>query len=185
MSTNIKIDGVRLSYPKLFTAEEFKQGDGKPRYSARFMVPKGSKAHKDIQAAVDAEAREAYKDKAAKNLAQWAGNNQKMCWQDGDETGLEGDEGYMILSTHKAGKTGRPTVIDRDKSPLAEGDGKPYAGCWVNAGVSIYAQTGENPGIRGSFTVVQFAKDGDAFSPGGVSVNEFESLAAADTDDLA
>ena len=87
----------------------------------------------------------------------------------------------MALSTHRPAKQGDPLIIDRDKSPLLETDGRPYAGCYVNAKVSIYAQAGDNPGIRASFSVVQFVRDGDAFAGSGKpTADEFEELAVTD-----
>jgi hypothetical protein len=48
----VKLSNVRLSYNDLFQAKEFKAGDGKPRYSATFLVEPGSEADKAIRAAI-------------------------------------------------------------------------------------------------------------------------------------
>ena len=83
--------------------------------------------------------------------------------------------------------TVRPTVLDRDKTPLTENDGKPYAGCYVNAVVDIYAQKGDFPGIRASVSGVQFHSDGEAFGGGRpASADEFDDVTeGADADDFS
>jgi len=67
-------------------------------------------------------------------------------------------------------------IIDRDKSPLTSEDRKPYGGCYVNAKVEIYCQTGENSGVRASFSVIQFYKDGDTFSASTPSTDGFDAI---------
>jgi hypothetical protein len=87
-----------------------------------------------------------------------------------------------------ASKT-RPLVLDSNKTPLTDEDGKPYGGCYVNASIEIWAQDNQfgkriNAQLRG----IQFVKDGDAFGGGGspASADEFEELEATSegVDDL-
>lgn len=190
------LKNVRLSFPTLWTPVEYEVGDDKPRWSASFLIEPGSENDKAIRAAIKAEAEETWKDKAKAKLADFAGNRQKMCYTDGapgGEAKYDGYDGMWALSTHrqqnsKSGKQAPPLIINRDKSPLTEDSGKPYAGCYVNAKVSIYAQTGQNPGIRGSFSAVQFWADGDAFASGKPSADGFDSAEVgsdADEFDLA
>jgi len=179
-----KLVNVRTSFFKGFVAEEFKAGDGKPRYSCNFLVEKGSKNDKAIEAAINEAAETAYGAKAAANLKAWRNNTSKFCYRDGDDAGTAGCEGMMVLASHKSAKTGRPTIVDRDgKTPLAQEDGKPYSGSYVHAIVEVWAQTGENPGIRCTLVGIQFSKDGEAFS-GGATVTEgdFEAIEDDDTD---
>lgn len=171
---DIKLVNVRLSFPDLFVAKEFKIGDGKPRFNATFLVEPGSENDKAIQAAIKAEAEATYGAKAAAMLASMKGQSNKFCYLDGNLKEYEGYAGMRYLACHS--KT-RPLVIDRDRTILSQEDARPYAGCYVNAKVSIYAQKGENAGIRAAFSGVQFSKDGDAFSAGGpASVDEFDAL---------
>jgi hypothetical protein len=74
-------------------------------------------------------------------------------------------------------------VIDRDKTPLTSADGRPYAGCFVNASVELWAQDNNfGKRINASLRGVQFFKDGDAFSGGGAaSDDEFDSVEDADS----
>ena len=100
------------------------------------------------------------------------------------DSSREGEAG-SLRGTNRA--TTRPLVIDKDKSPLTEQDGKPYAGCFVNASVELWAQD-NNYGkrINASLRGVQFFKDGDAFAGGGAaSEDEFDDIAeGATADDL-
>lgn len=170
----VNLQSVRLSFPDLFKAVEFTKGDGKPRFNATFLVEKGSDNDKAIRAAIKAAAIEALGAKGEKSAAGWEGNPNKFCYLDGDKKEYDGYAGMMYLSCHS--KT-RPLVIDRDKSPLTENDGKPYAGCYVNASVDIYVQQGEFSGVRGAVKGVQFYKDGDAFGGGApANVDDFEDL---------
>jgi hypothetical protein len=91
--------------------------------------------------------------------------------------------GYFVLAAHRREADGAPTLIDGKRAPLTKESGKPYAGCFVNASVDLWAQDGTFSGVRCTLLGVQFAKDGDSF--GGsrpASPDEFESL---DTEDDA
>lgn len=187
---DIMIKNVRLSFPDLFHAVEFKAGDGKPRWNATFLVEPGSENDKNIKRAIAAEAKEVWGAKAEQTLKSCEGQVNKYCYIDGDTKEYDGYAGHMYLAAHRAAKTkggapnSRPQIIDRDKSPLTAEDGKPYAGCYVNAKVSIYCQKGENAGVRASFSAVQFLRDGDAFSAGAPSTDEFDDLSKFDEEEL-
>ena len=117
--------------------------------------------------------------KADAILKTLVGNPNKYCFQDGDsKSQYDGFEGHFGLG---AKSTGRPLVIDRDKSPLTAADGRPYAGCYVNSSVEIWAQDNKwGKGIRASLRGVQFFKDGDAFAGGApASEEEFDDLSDA------
>lgn len=184
-----RINNVRLSFPQLWKAVEFKAGDGKPRFDATFLIEPGSENDKKIQAAIDAAGQEAHGAKWEKFKKSCEGNANKYCYLDGDTKDYDGYEGMMYLACHSKVK---PAIYDkRPKNPdgslnlLTEEDGRPYAGCYVNATVEIYVQKGENAGVRASFTGVQFAADGDAFSAGRpANPEEFDDLGDAVGDDL-
>ena len=76
----------------------------------------------------------------------------------------------------------RPLVVDADKSPLVAEDGKPYSGCYVNASVELWPQD-NNYGKRVNATLmgVQFFRDGESFSGGGVaSEDDFDDVTVDD-----
>jgi hypothetical protein len=172
----------RLSFPDLFTPRPFKAGD-KPKFKATFLVPKDGPEHKKISEAIIAVAKEKWPKDYAKVIASIKGNANKFCFQDGETKSYEGYEGMMAFS---AGNTTRPLVLDRDKTPLTEADGKPYAGCHVVGSVEIFAYDNSGNGISASLRGVQFVKDGPAFAGGGVaSMDEFEDLGVSEDEEEA
>lgn len=177
MTTKVKLTDVRLSFPVLFKAEEFKAGDGKPRFSAAFLIQPGSENDKAINAAIAAEANTTFEKKASVMLESFRGNANKYCYMKGDLKDYDGYAGMMVLASHRRASSGRPLVIDQQKNPLVEEDGKPYGGCYVNATVEIYGQKGENAGIRCGLLAIQFARDGDAFTAGTKpSADDFDDI---------
>ncbi len=57
-----------------------------------------------------------------------------------------------------------PGVFDKDRTELTQKDGRPYAGCYVNAALDIWAQDNQfGKRINATLKGVQFAADGDAF----------------------
>jgi hypothetical protein len=182
MKTVIK--NARLSFPKLFTATTFK-GTGTPRYEAAFLVEPDSDAHKAIEAAIEAVAKERWNAKAAAKLKQLRSSKQTCCYVPGEMTGREENEGLFVLTGNRKEKDGPVGKFDSDKTPIHSDNGRLYGGCYVNASVDIWAQDGEYPGIRCTLIAVQFAKDGDAFGGTAAKSNgdEFEALEAT-SDDL-
>jgi hypothetical protein len=176
----IIIKDVRLSYPTLFQAKEFKAGDGKPRWSAAFIIEPGSDNDNHIKAAIESEAKAVWGAKAPAILKTVAGQSNKYCYNDGSTKANEEYQGKMVLATHRSTKLTRPLIIDRDKSPLTSDDSRPYGGCYVNAKVEIYCQTGENTGVRASFSVIQFSRDGEPFSASVPSDVGFDDLGIDD-----
>jgi hypothetical protein len=179
----VKLSNVCLAFPDLYEARAFKPGD-KPKYKATFLLPKDDPQIKTIEAAILATATEAWKDKAATTIKSIRSNPNKFCFQDGDTKEYDGYTGMLALS---AGNTARPLVIDQQKNPLAPQDGKPYAGCFVNASIEFFAYDNSGKGISASLRGVQFAHDGDAFGGGTpASPDEFDDLGMQETvDDLS
>lgn len=179
----IKLQNVRLSFPGLFRAEAFKPGDD-PKFKATFLVPADSPQHKMVEDAILAAvtAKWGAKD-AAKIVASIRNNPNKFCYQDGNTKSYDGYEGMFALSA----KNGvRPLVLDRDKSPLTEEDGRPYAGCYVNASLELFVYDNSGKGVSCSLGGVQFNRDGDSFA-GGKAADEgdFDELEdGADAADL-
>lgn len=178
----IKLTNVRLSFPGLFKAEAFKPGDD-PKFKATFLIVKGSENHKAVEKAIAEEAKIKWGVKGEKTVANIRNNPNKFCYQDGDTKTYDGYEGMMALS---AKSSTRPLVIDQQRNPLSEEDGKPYAGCYVNASVELFTYDNSGAGISASLAGVQFVKDGDAFGGGkAASVDEFDALEdGADADSL-
>lgn len=177
----IRIENARLSFPGIWHAEPFKPGD-EPKFKATFLVPKDSPMAKKIEAAMMETAKAKWGAKAEKIVAGIRNNPNKFCIQDGDTKTYDGYEGMIAVSA----KNGvRPTILDRDRSPLTEEDGKPYAGCYVNGVIEFFAYENSGNGISASLGGIQFVKDGDAFAGGkAADAGDFDELGdGADADD--
>ena len=172
----VVLKNVVLRFADLFEAREFKAGDGRPRYSAAFLVEHGSDNDKAVKDAITDTMKEAWQDKAAVKTKAFMSQNGQCCYQDGSSKEYDGCDGFMFLSAHRAAKQGAPAIVDRAKQPLDVSGGKPYPGCTVNAVVDVWAQTGENPGIRCSLSAVQYVKSGEPFGNGAATASDLPEL---------
>lgn len=183
----ILLKNVRLSFPSLWKPVAFKPGD-EPKFKATFLVPADDPQHKLIEAKILAVLKEKQTKpgQAEKTLAGIRNNPNKFCYQDGDTKDYDGWEGMFALSA-KAPAGTPPTVVDRDRSPLAESSGRPYAGCFVNASVDLFVYDSSGIGVSAQVRGVQFFADGDAFSGGRpADADEFEDVTdGADAEDFA
>lgn len=179
----LKLNNVRLAFPVLFEAKTV-NGEGKPAFSASFLIDPADPQVKALNAAIDQVANDKWGAKAAAILKQMRATD-KVALHDGDlKSNYDDFPGNLYVS---ARSSTRPLVINNDKSPLTEQDGKPYAGCFVNASIELWAQD-NNYGkrVNASLRGVQFLRDGDAFAGGGAaSEDEFDDISAGATaDDL-
>lgn len=193
MATRIMLKNVVLAFPALAEPQSF--GEGEPAYGAKFPIKPNSEQQKAIEAAVLAEATEAWKDKADSVL--------KMLEEDGKvaftkkvyrskKTGeaYQGFDGAHYLSTRNA-KT-QPTVFNQygeELSGKGEIERQAFSGAVVNASVEIWAQDNKwgrriNCSLRG----VMLTGEGENFGGGSApaSADEFSGLAKAkaDADDI-
>jgi hypothetical protein len=193
MATRIMLKNVVLAFPALAEPQSF--GEGEPAYGAKFPIKPNSEQHKAIEAAILAEATEAWKDKAASVL--------KMLEEDGKvaftkkvyrskKTGeaYQGFDGTHYLSTRNA-KT-QPSVYNAYGDEV---DGKAnierdaFSGAVVNASIEIWAQDNKwgrriNCSLRGVMLTGEGENVGGGSTP--ASADEFATLAKAkaDADDL-
>lgn len=178
----VKLNNVRLAFPQLFEAKTV-NGEGEPAFSASLLIDPTHPQVKELNAAIDAVAKEKWAAKAEAILKTMRATD-KTCLHDGDlKDQYAGFEGMLYVSARS--KT-RPLVIDVDKTPLTAKDGKPYAGCYVNASIELWAQD-NNYGkrVNASLRGIQFLRDGDAFAGGApASEDEFDDLSVAE-DELA
>lgn len=182
----IMLKNVRLAFPNLFEPSTV-AGEGEPRYSAALILSPDHPQIKEIQAKIKAVAVDKWKDKADAQLTA-LNKTGKVALHDGDEKpNYDGFPGNMFVSA-SAKQSARPTVINNDKTPLTERDGKIYAGCYVNVSLDFWAQdNGYGKRINAQLRGVQFLRDGDAFSAGRpADSDEFEAVTeGADADDIA
>ena len=174
------LPNVRLAFPAVFTPQTV-MGEGDPSYSAVMIIdPKGqAKVIEELQAVMKTVAKEKWGAKADATLKAITSKGN-LCLRDGaDKPDYDGFEGMMYMS---ARSKQRPLVLDTDKTPLTEEDGKPYAGCYANVSVDIWAMDNQyGKRICAQLRGLQFVKDGEAFGGGGTAnADEFEELEATD-----
>ena len=172
------LKNVRLSFPDLFTAVQY-EGTGPFSYRCSLLVPANSKQKKEIDAAILAVAKEAFQDKAESVISKARAGKTGVCFNDGNAREYDGYADHWYLTATKAQDKGRPDIRDRDgKTPLTAEDGRPYAGCFCNAIVDLWAQNNKfGQTVRCTLVGIQFAKDGEAFSGGAVIADgDFEDL---------
>ena len=171
--SKITLQNVRLSFPSLFRKAVF--GGDETKFEATFLLDKKTHAEviKKIEAGIEAISADKHKGKA---LAA-----DKVCLKDGDTIEYDGYAGNMSI---KASSTKRPMVIGKDKTPLTEDDGKPYAGCYVNAVVELWGQKNQfGERVNANLLAVQFAKDGEPFGDGvTASIDDFDNIETESSD---
>lgn len=176
-SEKIRIKLGRLSFPKLFRPVAFQEGQD-PRFESTFLLDPSDKVHakliKEIKAKAKAVLEEKFNGKVPKGV--------KYCFGDGNDKDYDGYEDMFYIST--ANKL-RPTVVDRDRTPLTEEDGKPYAGSFVNATITLWPQDHPKGGkrVNANLLAVQFAKDGEAFGQKPVDAEDEFDVMEDDDDD--
>lgn len=175
---NIKLENVRLSFPALFKARAFEDGKT-PKFSATFILSK--KKHADLIEEIEEAIQEVIKEKWGKVKPKLKG----VCLNDGSEKAdVDGyGDDVMYIAAHS---NSRVPVVSQDPSvPLAEEDGKPYAGCYVNATIRLWAQDNQyGKRINAALRAVQFYRDGDAFGEKAADAEEeFKDVSDDDGDD--
>ncbi len=190
MSTTIILNRVRMSHPHLWVPQPPMAGSQSgPKFDGTFLFPVGSENDTLAQGAFIKEAQATF----GPNFATIVGalDKGKKCLRNGDQKlTKEGvvAEGYagqrFIVAKNKV----RPMVIAKrfhEGKPVQLNDQGatfqngvsiavpfeckvPYAGCYVNAKVEIYAMN--KPGLQGIYAnliAVQFEDDGESFGGGG------------------
>lgn len=170
----IKLKNVRLSFPRLFEPKSFRQGQ-EPRFEATFLLDPSNAEHAAIKKHIKAEATRIAKEHFGEKADLKKILKDNLCYYDGDTKEYDGYAGMWCIAT--SNKT-RPTVVDQKRNPLVAADGKPYAGCFVNATITLWVMDNEfgkrvNANLRG----VQFLRDGEPFGVKPVDAEEeFDDL---------
>lgn len=186
----IMLNDVRLSFaPGLFepSVPKGSQPGTKPKYNCGIILSPDHPQLEAVRAKMKAVAQEKW---GAKWEATYTAleKQDKLALHDGDlKPNYDGYPGNFFLSPNSE-ESAPPTVIDRDRTKLTARSGRPYAGCYVNASIEIWAQDNTfgkriNAQLRG----VQFLRDGDAFSSARpADVDEFGDVSdGSEADDIA
>ena len=173
----VKLKNVRLAFPNLFEAKTV-GGEGEARFSAAFVIEPGTDNAKALKSALEVVAKEKWKDKSAGVLKELRSKG-RVCYRE-EALSKDGEvyDGFEGMHTLNASNKARPLVLDRDKSPLTAQDGRPYAGCYVNVVLDVWAQDNNfGKRINATLSGVQFVRDGDAFGGGRpASPDEFDEV---------
>ncbi len=171
----IHLKNVRLSFPVLFEAKSFNDNDpsSKKEFSASFLMAKDHPAVAELKTAFVGIATTKWGDKGPAQLANLF-RDDRLCLHDGDRKDYDGYAGNLFV---RANNDIRIPVIDMQRVPITAQDGKLYSGCYVNAIISLWVQDNKwGKRINANLGGVQFYRDGEAFSGGGVvSVDEFDT----------
>lgn len=189
MATKILLKNVTMAFPALAEPQAF--GEGDPAYGAKFPIVPNSEHQKQIEDAILAEAKEAWKDKA-KDILGMLNEDGKVAFvkkvYKSKKTGepYQGFEGKHYLSARNA-KT-QPTVFDQYGEAVtgkSDIERSAFSGAVVNASLEIWAQDNKwgrrvNCSLRG----IMLTGEGENFGGGGsvASADEFADLASSKPD---
>jgi hypothetical protein len=123
MST-VKITNVRLAFPALFQPKTV-NGEGEPRFSAAFPIEPGSANAKALEAAVKSVAVAEWGAKAPAILSELKGKGRIAYKESPLSKDGEVYDGFEGMHTLNASNKARPTIVDKDRTPLVEADGRP------------------------------------------------------------
>lgn len=169
------LKNVRLAFCQYIFEKGTNFTNAEEKFSANFLIPKGDPQIKKVEKMIADVAREKW-EKKTEAVMKLLTASDKICLRDGStKAEYEGfDECYFI----SAASDTQPTIIDRDRTQLTKETGRPYAGCYVNASIDIWAMDSKFgkricAGLRG----IQFLADGDAFTGSAPATpDEFEYL---------
>ena len=178
----------RLSFDDLYTPTASVEG-GKLKYRCNIIIDPNTDAGKADIKKIENLIRIVELEKFKKHPAVYK-SADRQCFVDGDscvnQKSGEVYDGYEGMKILKASNDKRPSVVNRDMTPLVEDDNVTYAGCYCNFFVRIYAVAGADKGGNGIFAsleAVQVAKKGEPFGGAPVDPNSvFKKLDSGDED---
>ena len=178
MGIMTRLTNVRISYPKLFEAESSAQFPGNKKYSATFLIQKGSSDAKAIESAMADATRDKFSGKKVAMAAPSVYDGD-----DDDKVNVDPrNAGYLVLRTSRAESQGAPGVFDQKAQKVMDRS-LIYPGCYVNADVDVYIGTTGGNRVCFSLAQVQFVGDGERLD-GAVPPPAFEPVADQDVPDF-
>src|ERR1700676_5267191 len=192
MGTIVQLKHVRIAFiDDLFTPGQY-EGKGDFRHTCTLIVEPGSNSDKNIQKAIQIEAQGAWLKRADAMLEDLRGDKKAFCYMKNKKSSAgeiyDGFENMYALSAVRKAKDGAPLFLHNVKDPatgkaqrLTGAEGIIYAGCYVNAKVEVWAQSGTYSGMRCGLLGVQFDAAGDSF--GGASRPSDDGFDAIDAED--
>lgn len=190
----VVLKDVRLSFPHLFEPSASIE-NGPKKFRAAFLIDpetaSGKANIKKIEAAMDKAAIGVWKSKEKADKIRNKLDSDRSGLRDGDDcTNKEGDvyDGYEGMKVISATNGRKPKVLRRDKSVIDSTESADiYAGCYVNAVVSIWATNQEKHGGNGIFAtleIVQYLRKGEPFGASELDEDDYlEDLEDEEEDD--
>ena len=179
MAQKVRLNNVRVAFAHDLWVASTQSDDPKatPKFGCAILIDPADPQVKTINAAIEEAAKEKWGAKAAIQLKAVRAVG-KGGVNDGDLKTWAGFPGNLYLS---AKNSIRPTIIDADKSPLVQSDGKPYSGSYCNFSVEFAAYDNPKSSAKGIMCIllgVQFFRDGESFGGGGAvaSADEFDDV---------
>lgn len=185
MGKRIELTMVRLAFADGVFETRRMEGSDRDLYQANALFAKDHPAYKLVEAAATEVAGEEWGAKAADVIALAKKKEDGKNWvlKDGSLKTYDGYAGNFYIGPNSKK---RPTVLNRDGTPLTAADGKIYSGCYVDMIVEVYAYSHPvgGKGVSSEIKGIRFRKDGDAFG-GGAPVTADAFSAIAEDDDIA
>lgn len=194
---------VRIAFVNVEKPKKTRNGE---RYSLAALIEPGSEVQKQLDETMlavaeakwpgdvtDKNGKKTGKTKGAAILAKLI-EDGNVCFKHKPATNEDGEvydgfDGMFTLNAGQASDKGAPLVVGRDLKPLVPGGKRPYSGSYAVLKVGIWAQDNEadkgGKRINADIKVVQFFKDGDAFSGSGTPTVEGMEPLAVEEDEAA
>jgi len=171
----IQIKDVRLSFVNVFEAKQV-QGQGDAKFSCAMLFAKSHPQKAEIERGIVEVAKAKWGEAKYQEVLKALKAADKLCVHDGDAKGdTPGYAGNLFIN---ASNKIRPLTIGPDRGVLTAADGKPYAGCYGNVIVELWAQDNQfGKRVNASLLGVQFIRDGERLAGGGVAAaDDFEAI---------
>lgn len=199
MGKRIELSLARLAFADAVFETKRMEGSTKDLYSVTCLFPQTHAAYKLIEDTAVAIAVEEWGDAALKGpkdektgvvkpgiieVAKKKDGGKNWVLKDGSLKDYDGYGGNFYINPSNAT---RPTVLNRDGTPLTAEDGVIYSGCYADVIVEVYAYSHPvgGKGVSSSLKGLRFRKHGDAFSGGApVTAEAFSSISADDDIEL-
>lgn len=183
----VRLNNVRLSFPHLDSPQVNVGDDGKKKssYGAVFLMEPDHPAVKEVSKGIKEAAKRKWPTKHSE-LVPSLKESHKLCLKPGSLKAIDYPE-FKGMAFVSANNGKRPKVFNKAAEVIAAGEAQfPYAGCYVNATIGVWAQDHKKYGkrINASLRGIQFLRDGEAFGGGSVAADdEFQPLEVGADDD--
>jgi hypothetical protein len=182
---DVRLKEVTLSMPFVWEASAYEAGQDE-KFSAHFIIEKGSENEKVVRAALVTEAEKLWKGNAMSKLKTVAAAGKLWCLRDGDgKTDKEGNvlAGYAGKLYVSAKNTIRPLLLGADRAPVTQADDKLYPGAVVNAIIDVRVNNRPSDQAYAYLKGIQFVRDGTRLGGGApATVEDFEEIVPAKKD---